>query len=155
MKKAYLSIGTNLGDRLRNLQEAVDALRLLPRTEVIKCSGVYETAPWGYAQQDDFYNICVLIETELSPNALLGACLGIEAALGRVRSFKNAPRCIDVDIILYEDVEMCTPELTIPHREMKNRAFVLVPLAELTDRYREYIETVKEQKIDKTDLCIL
>ena len=155
MKKAYLSIGTNLGDRFENLQNAVDALRLLPRTEVIACSGVYETAPWGYTEQADFYNICVGLETALTPNALLGACLGIEAALGRVRSFKNAPRCIDIDLIIYEGVEMETEELTLPHKEMKNRAFVLVPLSELTDEFRDCIEAVKDQKIDKTDLCIL
>ncbi|MBQ6021157.1 MAG: 2-amino-4-hydroxy-6-hydroxymethyldihydropteridine diphosphokinase [Clostridia bacterium] len=155
MKKAYLSIGTNLGDRLANLQDAVDALRLLPRTEVIKCSAVYETAPWGYAEQADFYNICVMLETELSPHALLGACLGIEAAMGRVRTFKNAPRRIDIDMILYEGVELHTEELTVPHREMKNRAFVLAPLAELTDEYASLLETVGDQKIDKTDICIL
>lgn len=155
MKKAYLSIGTNLGDRLENLQSAVDALRLLPRTEVKKCSGVYETAPWGYERQNDFYNICVLLETDLSPNALLGACLGVEAALGRVRSFKNAPRCIDIDLVLYENTVMDTPELTVPHKEMKNRAFVLAPLSELTDEYAGDLENVKDQRISKTDLCIL
>ncbi len=155
MKTAYLSIGTNLGDRLRNLQDAADALRLLPKTEVVKCSGVYETAPWGYTQQDDFYNICVKLRTGLSSHALLGACLGIEAALGRVRSFKNAPRIIDIDIILYEGVKMNTPELTIPHKEMLNRAFVLQPLSELTDEYSDALEGVKDQRLCKTDFRIL
>ena len=96
-----------------------------------------------------------MLETELSPHALLGACLGIEAAMGRVRTFKNAPRRIDIDMILYEGVELHTEELTVPHREMKNRAFVLAPLAELTDEYASLLETVGDQKIDKTDICIL
>lgn len=155
MKKAYLSIGTNMGDRLRNLQDAVDALRLLPRTRVGGVSGVYETAPWGYTEQADFYNICVELETELSPNALLGACLGIEAALGRVRTFKNAPRLIDIDIILYEGAVINTEELTIPHKEMRNRAFVLKPLSELTDEYSDALEGVKDQRLCKTDFTIL
>ena len=102
-----------------------------------------------------FYNICVKIRTGLSPNALLGACLGIEAALGRVRSFKNAPRIIDIDIILYEGVETDTPELTLPHKEMRNRAFVLQPLCELTDEFSDALEGVKDQRLCKTDFRIL
>ena len=129
--KAVLGIGTNIGDRLKNIENVYSSLALLPNTEIIKKSSVYETEPWGYEQQDRFLNCAVLIETELSPNALLGACLGIEAALGRVRKFKNGPRIIDVDILLLENTEVSTDELTVPHRFIRQRDFVLVPLHDL------------------------
>jgi len=129
--KAVLGIGTNIGDRLKNIENVYSSLALLPNTEIIKKSSVYETEPWGYEQQDRFLNCAVLIKTELSPNALLGACLGIEAALGRVRKFKNGPRIIDVDILLLENTEISTDELTVPHRFIKQRDFVLVPLHDL------------------------
>ena len=87
--KAVLGIGTNIGNRLENIENVYSSLSLLPNTKIIKKSSVYETEPWGYEQQDRFLNCAVLIETELSPNALLGACLGIEAALGRVRDRKS------------------------------------------------------------------
>lgn len=129
--KAVLGIGTNIGDRLKNIENVYFSLALLPNTEILKKSSVYETEPWGYEQQDRFLNCAVLIETELSPNALLGACLGIEAALGRVRKFKNGPRIIDVDILLLENKEISTDELTVPHRFIRQRDFVLVPLHDL------------------------
>ena len=106
--KAVLGIGTNIGNRLKNIENVYSSLSLLPNTKIIKKSSVYETEPWGYEQQDRFLNCAVLIETELSPNALLGACLGIEAALGRVRKFKNGPRIIDVDVLLLENIELST-----------------------------------------------
>lgn len=133
MKKAYIGIGTNIGDRLHNIKAATDALAHLPGTQVLKVSDVYETEPWGYTDQDNFYNICAEIETELSPNALLGACLGIEAAFGRERPFKNAPRILDVDLLLYEGVAMNAPELILPHPRMHERAFVLVPLKDVLE----------------------
>ena len=103
----------------------------MPKTEIIKQSSVYETEPWGYTEQARFLNCAVLIETELSPNALLGACLGIEAAMGRVRKIKNGPRIIDIDLLLYEGFESRTKELTVPHPLIKERDFVLVPLHDL------------------------
>lgn len=129
--KAVLGIGTNIGDRLKNIESVYSSLELLPNTRIIKKSSVYETEPWGYENQDRFLNCVVLVDTELSPNALLGACLGIEAALGRVRKFKNGPRIIDVDILLLENTEISTDELTVPHRFIKQRDFVLVPLHDL------------------------
>lgn len=129
--KAYIGIGTNIGNRLNNIQEAVNALTHLPSTIVTNVSSVYETDPWGYTQQDNFYNICAEVETELSPNALLGACLGIEAAFGRERPFKNAPRVLDMDLLLYENSTMNNQELTLPHLRMGERAFVLVPLKDI------------------------
>lgn len=133
MKKAYIGIGTNIGDRLNNLTNAVKSLELLPETLVTKVSSVYETEPWGYTDQDDFLNACVEVQTNLSPKTLLGACLGIEAAFGRERPFKNAPRTLDMDLLLYEDVVMNEKELTLPHPRIGERAFVLVPLKDIIE----------------------
>ena len=131
MKKAVIALGTNIGSRLENLQHAVSSLSLLPNTKVAAVSRVYETAPVGYENQADFFNAAVLVETELSAHALLGACLGKEAALGRLRTIKNGPRIIDLDLLLYEDFTCTSAELTVPHPRMGERAFVLCPLADL------------------------
>ena len=136
MKKAYLGIGTNIGDRYNNIMNAIDSLKHLPLTQVVAISDVYETEPWGYEQQDDFLNVCVGIETELSPKTILGACLGIEAAFGRERPFKNAPRIIDIDLLVYEGVKSDDPELTLPHPRIQERAFVLVPLRDISESLR-------------------
>lgn len=155
--KAILGIGTNIGDRMQNLRISLDSLAKLPGTEIIKTSSVYETKPWGYTQQDNFLNLCVEIETALSPHALLGACLGIEAAIGRVRTFKNAPRIIDIDLLLYEDEEINTAELTVPHPFIRRRAFVLVPLHEITqnDSFFTYDFSAAYSACDKDDIiCI-
>ncbi len=129
--RAVLGLGANLGDPLAALRAAVDALGLLPHTTVTAVSSVYKTAPVGYTDQPDFYNLVATVDTALSPHALLGGCLGIEAALGRVRTFRNAPRVVDVDLLLYEGYAEETEELTVPHPRMMERAFVLVPLGEL------------------------
>lgn len=129
--RAYLSVGTNMGDRLQNLQNAVNSLRLLPQTSVIEVSPVYETDPIGFKEQADFLNIAVEIETSLTPEALLGALLGIEAALGRVRLFKNGPRIIDLDLLLFGNEEINSRVLTVPHPRMYEREFVLKPLCDL------------------------
>lgn len=129
--KAVLGIGTNVGERINNIENALSALGLLPTTTLIGTSGIYETEPWGYLQQEKFLNCAVLVETLLSPNALLGACLGIEAGLGRIRKFKNGPRIIDIDVLLYEDTIINSQELTIPHPLIRQRDFVLVPLNDL------------------------
>lgn len=129
--RAYLSIGTNMGDRLQNLQNAVNSLKLLPQTSVIEISPVYETEPIGFEEQADFLNIAVEIETSLTPEALLGALLGIEAALGKVRLFKNGPRIIDLDLLLFGNEEINSRVLTVPHPRMYEREFVLKPLYDL------------------------
>lgn len=129
--KAYLGIGTNLGDRMQNLQDSIDALNLLPLTTVTDISDVYETDPVGYDNQDDFLNIVVEVETELNPDNLLGACLGIEAGLGRVRTIKNGPRIIDIDLLIYENETSNTNTLVLPHPRMMERNFVLKPLLDL------------------------
>ncbi|MCD7775104.1 MAG: 2-amino-4-hydroxy-6-hydroxymethyldihydropteridine diphosphokinase [Clostridiales bacterium] len=151
MKTAIVGIGTNIGDRRRNVESAIEALKHLPNTEIAAVSPIYETEPWGYTEQNRFYNVCVKISTELSPSALLGACLGIEAAFGRERPFKNSPRIIDIDLLLYEEAELNTPELTLPHPRMRERAFVLVPLKDiLTDlKFGGYNFNEDFEKCDK------
>lgn len=129
--KAYLGMGTNIGDRIQNLADAISALNLLPLTKVTDCSNVYETDPVGYAEQDDFLNIVVEVETELNSDNLLGAALGIEAGLGRVRTIKNGPRIIDIDLLLYENEVKSTKTLVLPHPRMMERDFVLKPLLDL------------------------
>lgn len=131
--KAVLGIGTNMGNRAENINSAVESLSLVPGVSVLRVSDLYETTPWGITQQRNFYNNVVEIETELSPNALLGACLGIEAAMGRVRELKNGPRIIDIDVLVYEDAVSDTKELQLPHPRIGERNFVLVPLKELYD----------------------
>jgi len=131
---AYLSLGTNMGEREDNLRLAIQALLRLPQTKVTATSYVYETEPGGGIAQPDFYNMTAKIETGLSPRCLLGALLGIEAAIGRVRKEKNGPRVIDIDLLLYGDEVYSDEELTIPHKEMFDREFVLAPLAEICDK---------------------
>ncbi len=129
--KYIIGIGTNIGDKKENIENAVGALSLVPKTEVLRRSSVYETEPVGYAEQDSFYNICVEIESGFEPNELLGICLGIEAGFGRIREFRNGPRIIDLDIILAENKRIDTENLTVPHPRFKERRFVLIPLLEL------------------------
>jgi 2-amino-4-hydroxy-6-hydroxymethyldihydropteridine diphosphokinase len=127
----YLSLGTNIGDRKANLREAIKQLAA-KGINVIRVSGVYETEPVGKKDQPFFLNICVEASTELMPFALLDSVKGIEASMGRTPSaVKWGPRIIDIDILFYSNIMLQTDRLAIPHNEIKNRRFVLVPLAEL------------------------
>ena len=152
--KAILGIGTNIGEREKNISLAVNSLSRLPDTSVEKVSPMYETKPGGYTQQDNFINVCVMVETSLSPNALLGACLGIESAMGRLRPFKNSPRIIDIDILLYEDVELDTKELKIPHPFIRERPFVLVPMHDIicNNKFFSYDISDSYEKCDKSEI---
>ncbi|MBP1917821.1 2-amino-4-hydroxy-6-hydroxymethyldihydropteridine diphosphokinase [Youngiibacter multivorans] len=129
MAKVYLSLGTNIGDRLENLREAVNLLT--EKVDIGKVSSVYETEPWGFEEQDRFLNIALSGETDLNPIELLDFTQSIEGAMKRVKTVRYGPRVIDVDILLYEGVEMDTERLTIPHARIMERAFVLVPLKEI------------------------
>lgn len=131
MKKnlVYLSLGSNLGDRLEHLQAAIGFLEELGKIQ--KTSGVYETDPWGYEDQPAFYNQVILLETAYEPLELLRYIKQVEQKMGRIPTFRYGPRVIDIDILLFDDIVFTTPELTIPHPEMKNRAFVLAPLVEI------------------------
>lgn len=112
-------------------QRRKKAFGLVPETKVTEVSFVYETEPWGYDQQDNFLNCVMTVETNLSSRALLGVCLGIEAGIGRVRTIKNGPRVIDLDLLFYENETADTPELMLPHPGVKERAFVLYPLHDI------------------------
>ena len=130
-KRAFLSLGSNVGDRRAMLTAARDALAALPGTEVVVASGVYETAPHDYTDQPDFLNQVVGVETALEPHDLLTQCQRIENEHGRVRGLRFGPRTLDIDILLFQDVELEEPDLMLPHPRMLSRAFVLVPLAEV------------------------
>ena len=129
MATAYIGLGSNLGDRMATLRTAVQRLESLGR--VTRVSSLYETEPVGYLEQPRFLNAVVALETALAPIDLLHALLGIERDLGRTRSFPNAPRTVDLDLLLVDDVILDTTELTLPHPRLHERAFVLVPLAEI------------------------
>ena len=133
MNTAVIGIGTNMGDRLSHLRESLHALSLLPDTKLVQLSHIYETKPVGFAAQPDFLNCVVEVDTGLSPSALLGACLGIEAGMGRVRDLdiRNGPRVIDLDLLIYEHVKTESRELTLPHPRILERAFVMRPLLDL------------------------
>lgn len=131
MARAYLGLGSNLGDKVENLREAVRLIDEGPQTQVVAKSSLYATAPVGYLDQDDFVNGVVGIETGLTPEALLALCQSVEQSLRRVRLIRWGPRTIDVDVLLYEGVVSSDPVLTLPHPRVHERAFVLVPLAEL------------------------
>ena len=129
MTIAAIALGANLGDRMATLRAAIERISRLGA--IIKVSSVYETDPVGYLDQPAFYNAVLLIDTNLEPGTIMQSLLAIEAELGRVRTFANAPRAIDLDLLLYGDEIRETPALTLPHPRMHERAFVLVPLAEI------------------------
>lgn len=132
MKEAVIALGSNLLDREENLKTAIESLKRLPGTTVEEISSIYVTEPFlAPDEQDDHLNCCVKIKTELPPEALLGCCLGIEAAMGKVRTYKNAARIVDIDLLLYEGVALNTEHLILPHPGIKARAFMMVPLSDL------------------------
>lgn len=151
-----ISVGTNLGDRKANIERAIDSINLIPYTDVIKQSSIYETEPIGYARQQNFYNIVLVVESILEPNEMLGACLGIESGFGRQRTVRFGPRIIDLDIIFAEDIKLETRNLLIPHPRYKERRFVLEPLLELFPDgtvygrdIKPYLEKVSDQELKK------
>lgn len=159
MPRAILGMGANLAERENNISAAIRSLELLPMCTVLRISSLYETKPVGVKDtQPDYINCVVEVETDLSPRALLGACLGIEAALGRERIYDKAPRVIDIDLILYEGETLHTAELTVPHPAMRERAFVLRPLSELYpdllvygESYAADLDKLGEQRIKRVE----
>lgn len=129
MAIAYLGLGSNLGEREENLCQALALLSA--KVNVEEVSSVYETNPVGYKEQPLFLNMVCRIATDLPPNELLHLAKDTETRMGRIPSFPNAPRIIDIDILFYEDRIMTTQHLTIPHPRLQVRAFVLLPLAEI------------------------
>lgn len=131
MTIAYLSLGSNQGNRLGNLHSAIAKLRNHKKVKIIDESEIYETSPVEYRDQPDFFNLVLEIDTKLSPKELLDLCLGIENDLGRQRLIPQGPRNIDIDILLYGKLTVDEPELILPHPRLTKRAFVLVPLTDM------------------------
>jgi len=131
MPLAYIGLGSNLEEPRRQLQEAITALGGLPETRLVKSSSYYRTAPVGNPDQPDFLNAVAAVETRLAPGVLLEGLLGIERRQGRERPFPNAPRTLDLDLLLFGEEEIRKPGLSVPHPRMHQRAFVLRPLLEI------------------------
>ncbi|MDR2220789.1 MAG: 2-amino-4-hydroxy-6-hydroxymethyldihydropteridine diphosphokinase [Methylobacillus sp.] len=129
--RAYIAIGSNLQDPEQQVLRAFAELNNLPQTQLVAQSALYRTAPVGYADQPDFVNAVAEVRTELQASALLAALFALENAHGRERSFPNAPRVLDLDLLMYDDLEINSPQLTLPHPRMHERGFVLFPLAEI------------------------
>ena len=128
---AFVALGANLGNPAQQVAAGVEALAMLPNTRLAAVSPFYRSAPVGYAGQPHFVNAVAKIETALAPRELLDALLAIERNFGRIRDVKNGPRTLDLDIALYGDSQVSEPGLEIPHPRMRERAFVLVPLADI------------------------
>jgi 2-amino-4-hydroxy-6-hydroxymethyldihydropteridine diphosphokinase len=126
-RRTVLSLGSNLGDRLDNLQEAIDALFDAPGLDFIALSPVYETKPVGGPEQGDFLNVVIVANSRVSPESLLERVLGIEDAMDRTRDVRWGPRTLDIDIVMMGDVTSDDPKLLLPHPRAHERAFVLVP----------------------------
>jgi 2-amino-4-hydroxy-6-hydroxymethyldihydropteridine diphosphokinase len=134
MTLAYVGLGANIGDPARQIKLAIEELKKLPETNLVLTSGMYRSAPLGYADQPDFLNAVACLDTRLSAAQLLEHLQEIERKQGRERPFANAPRTLDLDLLLYGDRTLNTPGLTLPHPRMHERAFVLKPLAEIAPK---------------------
>ncbi len=131
MSRAVIALGSNLENPVQQVEAALAAIAALPGVSLLRRSACYQTAPVGYADQPDFINAVCEVQTSLSPEALLTALLEVEQAFGRVRTFRNAPRVLDLDLLLVEGVVLDTDFLTLPHPRMHERAFVMLPLADM------------------------
>ena len=140
----YLALGSNMGNRLANLKAAV--LNLTPQMTVKQKSSVFETPPWGFTEQDAFLNQVVKVTTYLEPEPLLRHLKRMETVLGRVPNFQNGPRLIDIDILFFDNMIIETPPLVVPHPRLHERAFVLVPLAEIEP---DFIHPILQRPINK------
>ncbi|MBS0345004.1 MAG: 2-amino-4-hydroxy-6-hydroxymethyldihydropteridine diphosphokinase [Proteobacteria bacterium] len=157
--RAYVALGANIGEPVKHLRAAVDDLDALPGTRVVARSSLYRSAPVGLLDQPDFINAVVAVNTELPALALLRQLLAIEARHGRVRSVANAPRTLDLDLLLYGELQMQDAELTLPHPRMHERAFVLLPLLEVAPdialpalgQGRNFLPAVADQAITRTE----
>ncbi len=155
--RAYLGLGSNQGDRVTLLNDALSRLAGSGRVRLTKRSSLYETAPVGMTEQPGFLNLVAEVETDLDPQDLLELALVVERSLGRVRTQRWGPRTVDIDILLYGDVRVDTPILAIPHPEMTRRRFVLEPLLEIAPdaalpdgrRLATFLPEVRDQEVQK------
>jgi 2-amino-4-hydroxy-6-hydroxymethyldihydropteridine diphosphokinase len=156
---AYVGLGANLGDPRRQLEQALRELDELPGTHLRASSSLYRSAPLGYADQPDFVNAVAELDTRLPATQLLAGLQAIEARHGRSRSFANAPRTLDLDLLLFGDERIAGPGLTVPHPRMHERAFVLVPLVEIAPeaaipgqgKARDLLQRCRSQAVEKID----
>jgi len=153
--KVYLALGSNLGDRAELLKTARQDLKNLPLDD-FETSSIYESAPYQGAQQPPYYNQVVCGRTSLSPEQLLEACQRIEKKMGRIRKKRWESRLIDIDILYYEDLILASESLILPHTDLVNRGFVLLPLAELAPsrvdpRFQESIDTLLKRWENQTE----
>ena len=159
MARAFVGIGANLGDPVAQVERAMAELAKLVDTRVVRTSSLYRTAPIGHTDQPDFVNAVVLVDTALSPRELLDALLAIEHAAGRERTFQNAPRLLDLDVLLYGDEIIDSPGLVVPHPRMHERAFVLAPLVEIAPgaaiprqgRAADLLKRVNDQEVRRIE----
>lgn len=134
MHQAFIALGSNLQNPQAQVERALQTIANTQNIKLVKASSLYKTAPIGYNNQPDFINAVAEIETNLSPLDLLHTLLEIETQHGRERPFPNAPRVLDLDVLLYEGISINTPELTLPHPRMHTRGFVMLPLAEIAPK---------------------
>ena len=149
MTLAYVGIGSNLEHPRAQVLAAFQELNQLPHTRVVKKSSLYRSVPIGYADQPDFINAVVQIETSLSADEILVQLKTIEARHGRKRSFPNAPRTLDLDLLLFGNTKLNSPTLTLPHPRMHERAFVLKPLLEISPQLNFNLDACAEQKVER------
>ena len=148
----YVGLGANLGDPADAIRRAIAALGELPQTRVVRQSRVYRSAPWGNPDQPDFANAVVELDTEQGPEALMSSLLAIEIDAGRVRDGeRNQPRTLDLDLLSYGERRSAAPELTLPHPRLHERAFVLVPLAEIAPEAEIPVLGMVESLLQRVD----
>lgn len=151
MVKAYLGLGSNIGNRELQLNEAIKILHAYQGIQVTQVSHIYETEPVGYTNQPKFLNLCIEIETELNPQSLLKCCLATEQQLHRKREIRWGPRTLDVDILLIGDQIIEQDNLSVPHPRMKERSFVLIPLNDIATNQIEPISNKSIGQLVVTD----
>jgi 2-amino-4-hydroxy-6-hydroxymethyldihydropteridine diphosphokinase len=150
---AYVGIGSNLNDPRTQVLQAFTELDRLPHTRVVKKSSLYRTAPMGHEAQPDFINAVAQLETGLPAERLLVELQAVETRHGRQRSFANAPRTLDLDILLFGNFKIQSGALTVPHPRMHERAFVLKPLLEIAPElpFQAHLDSCKDQKVERID----
>jgi 2-amino-4-hydroxy-6-hydroxymethyldihydropteridine diphosphokinase len=148
---AYVGLGSNLEDPARQVETALQELDRLPHTRLVKRSSLHRTEPVGYADQPDFINAVAQLETGLPAERLLAELQEVEARHGRARSFPNAPRTLDLDLLLYGNARIASPELTVPHPRMHERAFVLKPLLEIAPQLplTSQLDACADQEVER------
>ena len=157
MTLAYIGLGANIGEPGRQLQSALEELKALPRSRVTAVSGVYRSAPIGFLDQPEFLNAAAQLDTDLPPEELLEALQEIERRHGRERPFAGAPRSLDLDLLLYGEATAATGRLELPHPRMHERAFVLMPLAEIAPeitipgrgKARDLLAACRDQRVER------